>query len=74
MLARDLLQAIVIGAGWTAFLGAVGLKSEYARRKEKKDDVSNKLEALIGCNPPEMPTPSSELRELKNEARIARAL
>lgn len=37
LLATDILQALVIGAGWTSFLGALGLKRDYAERKELKD-------------------------------------
>lgn len=38
-LATNLLQAIVIGAGWTSFLGSVGLQSDFRRRKEFKDEA-----------------------------------
>lgn len=69
MLARDLLQAVVIGAGWTAFLGAIGLKSDFAKRKEAKDETSARLESMLGDSGP--PPGFEELRE---EARIARAL
>jgi len=47
MLAQDILQAIVIGAGWTAYLGALGLKRDYAERKEIKDKTSTELEAKL---------------------------
>jgi hypothetical protein len=39
VLADDLLQAAAIGAGWTAAAGSLGLKSDYSKRKETKDDV-----------------------------------
>ena len=39
VLADDLLQAVAIGAGWTAVAGSLGLKSDYSKRKETKDDV-----------------------------------
>jgi len=68
-LARDFLQAVVIGAGWTAYLGAFGLKKDYAARKEVKDEVIEKLEKVQGDSGP--PPGFDELRE---EARIARAL
>jgi hypothetical protein len=42
LLATDLLQALVIGAGWTSFLGALGLKRDYAERKELKDATLEK--------------------------------
>lgn len=42
LLARDILQAIVIGAGWTGFLGTLGLKRDYAERKTLKDAAMEK--------------------------------
>ena len=39
LLARDILQALVIGAGWTGFIGSLGLKADYAARKAAKDEV-----------------------------------
>ena len=44
MLAQDMLQAIVIGAGWTAYMGSIGLKRDYGERKSVKDDVTVQLE------------------------------
>jgi hypothetical protein len=38
LLAKDLLQALAVGAGWTALLGTVGLRNDYAERKAVKDD------------------------------------
>jgi len=43
LLARDLLQALVIGAGWTAYLGVLGLKKDYSERKSVKDEAIQKL-------------------------------
>jgi hypothetical protein len=40
-LATNLLQAIVIGAGWTGLLGSIGLKRDFEQRKEIKDEVLN---------------------------------
>jgi hypothetical protein len=37
-LAYDHLQAIVIGAGWTGYLGAVGLKGDFAERQRIKNE------------------------------------
>lgn len=37
LLAQDLLQALVIGAGWTGLLGTLGLKKDYEERKNVKD-------------------------------------
>lgn len=42
LLAKDLLQALVIGAGWTAVLGTVGLKNDYDGRKKIKDEQLEK--------------------------------
>ena len=39
MLAQDLLQALLIGAGWTGIVGSLGLKGDYAYRKSRKDDL-----------------------------------
>lgn len=39
LLAQDILQALVMGAGWTAFLGTLGLKKDYSVRKTRKDDA-----------------------------------
>jgi hypothetical protein len=54
-LAHDVLQALIIGAGWTGYLGALGLKSDAAergaRKNDKIDDLLNKLkekEKVIG--------------------------
>jgi hypothetical protein len=43
MLAQDILQAILMGAGWTAAVGTLGLKKDFEKRKEVKDDVAEKL-------------------------------
>lgn len=37
LLAQDMLQAIVIGAGWTSFVGTLGLNKDYEKRKSDKD-------------------------------------
>jgi len=42
-LAHDILQALVIGAGWTGYLGAVGLKSEEQERRSKKNEEIDEL-------------------------------
>jgi hypothetical protein len=39
LLGDDLLTALVIGAGWTGFLGSLGLKRDYAERKAIKDSA-----------------------------------
>lgn len=70
MLARDLLQAFLIGAGWTSYLGSLGLKQDYATRKEMKDKSSEALEAAIRGSP----KPPANLTELLREARVARTI
>jgi len=37
LLAKDILQALVIGAGWTSFVGTLGLKKDYEARKATKN-------------------------------------
>ncbi|PKL60738.1 MAG: hypothetical protein CVV33_01095 [Methanomicrobiales archaeon HGW-Methanomicrobiales-4] len=44
MLATDLLQALLMGFGWTTIVGSLGLKSDFQYRKDKKNlqlDASN---------------------------------
>jgi hypothetical protein len=38
-LAQDLLQALVLGAGWTGLAGTLGLKKDFAVRKSSKDSA-----------------------------------
>ena len=84
LVTADLLQALVIGAGWTGFLGTLGLKKDYAERKAPKDATLEKtLERakkaeeivrgtgdgnLIGALPPEA------LEELEKDVRVAQRL
>lgn len=42
LMARDMLQALVIGAGWTSLIGTLGLKRDYAERKAIKDTALEK--------------------------------
>lgn len=37
-----MLQALVMGAGWTGMLGSLGLKRDYAERKDLKDTALEK--------------------------------
>ena len=85
LLARDLLQALVIGSGWTACLGALGLKKDYAARKSMKDQTTEKLtekfeDALSRGQRGQVPEQADwdELRagwdELRMEAQVSRAL
>ena len=77
MLAQDLLQSLVIGAGWTAFLGAMGLKKDYADRKSVKDQTTEKLENALSEAKDKDGQPAVEapkLAELKREARTSRSI
>ncbi len=47
MLAQDILQALVIGAGWTGFVGNLGLKSDYKKRSSEKDSALDNLQAIV---------------------------
>jgi hypothetical protein len=46
-LAQDVLQALVIGAGWTGLLGTVGLKKDFAARKTTKDTTLEKAVSRV---------------------------
>jgi hypothetical protein len=46
-LATSWLQAVVISAGWTAYIGTFGLKSDYTVRKEAKDEALSTLEEKV---------------------------
>ena len=77
MLAQDLLQSLVIGAGWTAFLGAMGLKKDYADRKSVKDQTTEKLENALSEAKGKDGQPAVEapkLAELKREAQTSRSI
>jgi len=78
-LAQDLLQALVIGAGWTAYLGAFGLKRDYAERKSIKDKATEELEAALP--PPPAPDPATGFAamtdpwgDVRMEARVSRSI
>jgi hypothetical protein len=75
LLARDLLQALVIGAGWTAYLGALGLKKDYAERKTMKDQTTEKLESTLSrIKEGKIDINEKDLDELKAEAQVSKAL
>jgi hypothetical protein len=42
-LAQDILQALVIGAGWTGYIGSLGLKQDANERSSRKNDVIDDL-------------------------------
>ena len=81
-LAKDYLQAIAIGAGWTGYLGAVGLKGDFAERKRVKNESLTAAEEVVsrlgrdGHTPvsPSSPAGSDELLRLEERLSLARAL
>jgi len=83
MLALTLLQAILIGFGWTGVIGVLGLKSDYQYRKSLKDaqmdDQKKQIKDLEAKVPKDQrdpakatPTPQETIREMKFD--IARKL
>lgn len=77
MLAQDILQALIVGAAWTSYLGALGLKGEYAERKSIKDDVTQRLEAMAQRAIDGLQLTDHERREaveLLSDANISKAL
>jgi hypothetical protein len=50
MLAQTILQALIIGAGWTGFVGSLGVKYDYAKRKAIKDEVIKDLLEALGLS------------------------
>jgi len=78
-LAQDLLQALVIGAGWTAYLGAFGLKRDYAERKLIKDKATEELEAALPPPPAQDPATGvaammDPWADVRMEARVSRSI
>jgi len=73
MLARDLLQAILIGAGWTAYLGALGLKKDYAQRKSIKDEATEKLETAV-AQAKQGALTDKDFEDLQVEVQVSKAL
>jgi hypothetical protein len=72
MLAQNIIQALIIGAGWTAYLGALGLKKDFARRKAIKDETTEKLEEVIKKGKSDIS--DDTLKELHVEAQVSKAL
>ena len=73
MLARDMLQALVIGAGWTSLIGNLGLKSDFKQRSSEKDKALDSLEGIvksqIGSG-----TPTKGANDALDQAKVARML
>jgi hypothetical protein len=84
MLAKDLLQALFIGAGWTGLLGTLGLKNDYATRKAFKDAALEKTlewvkraEELVrrkGDDKLIAALPLESIEELERDVRVAQRL
>lgn len=84
LLAQDMLQALVIGAGWTGLLGSLGLKRDYAERKVVKDAVlektverAEKAEKIVkgtGDGSLIEKLPSEPLAAVVRDARVAQRL
>lgn len=75
MLAKDLLQALAIGAGWTALLGTFGLKSDFNERKTAKDEALDNLSAKLkaqAAEPASVELPAEVIEAIEN-AEVARA-
>jgi len=67
MLAQNLIEALAIGAGWTGVIGTLGLKLDYKKRKEAKDDAIDKLlEKMQAAEPIQ--------EQIQQQVRIARVL
>jgi hypothetical protein len=74
-LASNLLQAIVIGAGWTGLLGSLGLKSDYAKRKAVKDSALDETVKELKEAQTDLPllkflSPSGEQLKLKSSTDV----
>jgi hypothetical protein len=63
-LAADWVQAIVIGAGWTSFLGTFGLKSDFQHRSDLKNGAIDQLTTAAGSVP----------ADLEKQIKVARAV
>ena len=84
LLAQDILQALMIGAGWTSFIGTLGMKKDYAERKFIKDEIleeffnhTKKLEALLkekDILPQDLGLTSFNASELESKIKIAQRL
>ena len=72
-LAQDLLQAVVVGAGWTTVLGTLGLKKDYEEAEQQSAELTNlflRRELDIGLS---LATTRSGIREAQSLIQGARA-
>jgi len=69
-IAQDALQALLIGAGWTGYLGAVGLKSESKESGSRKNDAIDDLIKQTRERDNHIEKLEDNLDELLNENRM----
>lgn len=63
LLAKDILQALAFGAGWTGVIGSLGLKNDFDQRKDEKDDALATLTtAVAGLTKRSLPKRSTRAR------------
>lgn len=67
LLAQDMLQALVIGAGWTGLTGTLGLKKDYEKRKSIKDAAMRKEIELLMEKEAVLPTDMEEAALVKKD-------
>ncbi|MGD2092528.1 MAG: hypothetical protein PVH61_40555 [Candidatus Aminicenantes bacterium] len=73
LLAKDIIQAMVIGAGWTGLIGALGLKRDYRERKQMKDAITTKMEKAL-FRPTKNNIEESYMNDLKMEINVSKAI
>jgi len=74
LLAKDILQAIVIGAGWTGLAGTLGLKKDYESRKATKDEALDKaMDTIKELNQPDATLAAPAYEELTHSLNMAKA-
>lgn len=78
VLAKDLLQAVVIGAGWTGITGILGIKSDFAERSSVKDQALQQaaqvIEIVEESTAPPAPLPGSLADEKHRTRSMPRSL
>ncbi len=84
-LAYDQLQALIVGAGWTTYAGALGLKRDSEARKKIKDKALNNAEQVLATlgydgHEPVAPTGGDDEPDpsgaglMRDEIRVAKAV
>jgi hypothetical protein len=76
MLAKDLIQALAIGAGWTGILGSLGLRSDFSARKAAKDEAITDVvaELQVQVAKPAAAAPDAATTTIVDNAMFAQAL